>query len=136
MKPSSSRHSKSHFLALATENSEHEMLSLGPGEFERLCCFSVTKSCLTLCEPRDCSTPGFPVLHLPDLRKLMLTELVMPSNHLILCRPLLLLPSTFPSIRVFSSELTLHIRWPEYWSSASASSFHSSIVIQNHTPWL
>ena len=57
----------------------------------------------------DCSTPGLPVLrHLP--------ELVMPSNHLILCRPLLLLPSVFPSIRVFSSESALHIRWPKYWS--------------------
>ena len=43
-------------------------------------------------------------------------ELVMPSNHLILCRPLLLLPSIFPSIRIFSNESTLHIRWPKYWS--------------------
>ena len=48
--------------------------------------------------------------------KLMSIESVMPSNHLILCRPLLLLPSIFPSIRVFSSESVLHIRWPEYWS--------------------
>ena len=46
----------------------------------------------------------------------MSTELMMPSNHLILCCPLLLLPSTFPNIRVFSSELALHIRWPKYWS--------------------
>ena len=50
------------------------------------------------------------------LLKLMSIESVMPSNHLILCRPLLLLPSVFPSIRVFSNELTLHIRWPNYWS--------------------
>ena len=48
-------------------------------------------------------------------------ELVMPFNHLIICRPLLLLPSTFPSIRVFSKELVLHIKWPKYWNSASAS---------------
>ena len=56
-----------------------------------------------------------------SLCKLMSIELVMLSNHLILCHPLLLLPSTFPSIRVFSSELTLHVRWPKYWSLASAS---------------
>ena len=51
-----------------------------------------------------------------SLLKLMSIELVMPSNHLILCRPLLLLPSIFPSIRVFSNESVLHIRWPNYWS--------------------
>ena len=51
-----------------------------------------------------------------SLLKLMSIELVMPSNHLILCRPLLLLPSIFPSIRVFSNESALHIRWPMYWS--------------------
>ena len=64
-----------------------------------------------------CSTPGFPVLHqLPGVLKLMSIELVMPSNHLILCCPLLLLPSIFPSIRVFSNESALRIRWPKYWS--------------------
>ena len=52
----------------------------------------------------------------PTLLKLMSIESVMPSNHLILCHPLLLLPSIFPSIRDFSNELTLHIRWPKYWS--------------------
>ena len=51
-----------------------------------------------------------------SLLKLMSIDLVMPSNHLILCHPLLLLPSVCPSIRVFSNELTLHIRWPKYWS--------------------
>ena len=57
---------------------------------------SVTQSCLTLCDPMDCSMPGFPVhQQLPDLLKLMSIESVMPSNHLILCRPLLLLP--FPA---------------------------------------
>ena len=56
-----------------------------------------------------------------SLLKLMSTEPVMPSNYLILCHPILLLPSIFPSIRVFSSELTLGIRWPKYWSFASAS---------------
>ena len=53
-----------------------------------------------------------------SLLKLMSVELMMPSNHLILCRPLLLLPSVFPSIRVFSNESVLHIRWPKYWSSS------------------
>ena len=57
-----------------------------------------------------------PVLHyLPGLLKLMSTELMMPSNHLNLCHPLLLLPSIFPSVKVFSNELTLRIRWPKYW---------------------
>ena len=75
-----------------------------------LCC-SVAKSCPTLCDPMDCSTPGFPVLHyLPELLKLMFIESVMPSNHLILCHPLLLLPSVFPSIRVFPKKSAIHIR--------------------------
>ena len=65
----------------------------------------------------DCSTLGFLVYHqLQSLLKLMSIESVMPSNHLILFCPLLLLPSVFPSIRVFSNKLVLHIRWPKYWS--------------------
>ena len=64
---------------------------------------SVTKSCPTLCDPMNHSTPGLPVHHqLPELPKFMSIESVMPSNHLILCCPLLLLPSIFPSIRVFA----------------------------------
>ena len=69
--------------------------------------------------PMDCSTPGFTVFHhFPELAQTRAGEFesVMPSNHLILCRPLLLLPWNFPSIRVFSKESVLHIRWPEYWS--------------------
>ena len=61
----------------------------------------------------------------------MSVELVMPSNHLILCHPLLLLPSIFPSMRVFSNESALHIRWPKYWSlsfSISPSSEHSELI--------
>ena len=70
-----------------------------------------------LCDPMDCSTLGFPVHHqLPELLKFMSIESVMPSNHLILCRPLLLLPSIFPSIRVFSNESVLCIKWQKYWS--------------------
>ena len=79
---------------------------------------SVTQSCLTLCNPMDCCTPGLPVHHQLLEFKLMSIELVMPSNHLILCHPLLLLPSVFPSIRVFSSESVFCIRWPKYWSSS------------------
>ena len=66
-----------------------------------------------------------------SLLKLMSIESMMPSNHLILCHPLLLLPSTFTSIRVFSNELVLHIRWPKYWSfsfSISPSSENSGLV--------
>ena len=78
---------------------------------------SVTQSCLTLCDPMDCSTPGLPVHHqLPESTLTMFIELVMPSNYLIVCLPLLLLPSIFPSIRIFSNESALCIRWPKYWS--------------------
>ena len=64
-----------------------------------------------------------------SLLKLMSTESVMPSNHLILCHPFLLLPSIFPSIRVFSNESVLHIRWPKYWSfSISLSSEYSGLI--------
>ena len=66
-----------------------------------------------------------------SLLKLISIMSVMPSNHLILCRPLLLLPSIFPSIRVFSNELVLHIRWPKYWSfrfSISPSNEHSGLI--------
>ena len=94
-------------------------------------CSSVTQSCLTFCNPMDCSTPGFLAHHqLPELLKLMSIESVMPSNHLILCHPLLLLPSVFPSIMVFSNESTLHIRWPKYWS------FSFSIIPSNEHPGL
>ena len=80
-------------------------------------CYIVAKSCPPLCNPMDCGTPCFPVLHyFTDLLKFMSTESVMPSNHLILCRPLLLCPSIFPRIRVFSDELSLCIRWPNHWS--------------------
>ena len=78
---------------------------------------SVAPSCPTLCYPMYHSMSGLPVHHqLPESTQTTPIELVMPSNHLILCRPLLLLPSIFPSIRVFSNELAFHIRWPKYWS--------------------
>ena len=93
---------------------------------------SVTQLCLILCDFMDCKTPGFPVLHcLPEFAQLMSIESVVPSNHLILCHPLLLLPSIFPSIRVFSNELDSHIRWPKYWSfsfSMSPSNEYSGLI--------
>ena len=77
---------------------------------------SVAQLCPTLCDLMDCSIPGLPAHHhSQSLLKPMSIELVMPSNHLILCRLLLLLPSIFPNIRVFSNEPVLHIRWPKYW---------------------
>ena len=73
--------------------------------------------CLTLCDPMDCSIPAsLSITNSWSLLKLISIESVMPSNHLILCRPLLLLPSISPSIRVFSNESDLHIRWPKYCS--------------------
>ena len=77
---------------------------------------SVAQLCPTLCHPMDCSTPGLSVTNSQSLLKLVSIELVMPSNHFILCHPLLLLPSIFPSIRVFSEESVLHIRCPKDWS--------------------
>ena len=85
---------------------------------------SVAQSSLTLCNPMDCSTPGFPVLYqLPELAQTHVHWSVMPLNHLILCRPLLLPPSIYPNIRVFSNESVLHIRWPKSWS------FNSTLVL-------
>ena len=87
---------------------------------------SVTQSCPSLCDPMNCSMPGLPVHHqLPES-----IESVMPSNHLVLCCPLLLLPSIFPGIRVFSNESGLHIRWPKYWS------FSFNISLSNGHPGL
>ena len=87
---------------------------------------------LTLCNPTTAASQASLLFTIStSLFKLMSPEPVMPSNHLILCRPLLLLPSTFPSIRVFSNELALHIRWPEYWSfslSISPSNEYSRLI--------
>ena len=93
---------------------------------------SVAQSCPTLCNPMDCSMPGLPVHHqLPELTQLMSIESVRPSNHLILCCPLLLTPSIFPSIRVFAKESNFHIMWPKYWSfsfSISPSNKYSGLI--------
>ena len=99
--------------------------------FIYLCC-SVTNPSLTLCDPMDYSMPGFTVFTISwSLLILMSIESVMPSSHLILCHPLLLMPSIFPSIRVFSNESDFRIRWPKYWSfsfSISASNEYSGLI--------
>ena len=78
---------------------------------------SVAQLCPTLCDPMNRSTPGLPVHHqLLEFTQTHVQQVSMPSNHLILCCPLLLLPSNFPNVRVFSNESVLHIRWPKYWS--------------------
>ena len=83
----------------------------------------------------DCSTPGFSILHyLLEFAQIHAIELVMLSNHLIFCC-LLLLPLVFPSIRVFSSELSLHIRWPNYWSFSISSSSDYSRFISFRIEW-
>ena len=92
---------------------------------------SVAQSCPTLCDPMNHSTPGLHV-HYNSTSSLRLTsiESVMPSSHLILCRPLLLLPLILPNIRVFSNESTLHMRWPKYWR------FSFSIIPSKEIPGL
>ena len=92
---------------------------------------SVSQSCPTPWDPMNRSTPGLPVHHQLLESTQMSIESVMPSNHLILCRPLLLLPSIFPSIRVFANESALRIRWSKYWSfsfSISPSNEHPGLI--------
>ena len=91
-----------------------------------------TQSCPTLCDLMDCSTPSSTFFTISwSLPKLMSIDLVMPSSHLVLCCPLLLLPSIFPSIRVFSNESVLCIRWPKIGSfsfSISPSNEYSGLI--------
>ena len=87
--------------------------------------------CPTLCDPIDGSPPESSVHRILHIYILMSIETVMPSSHLILCRPLFLLPPIPPSIRVFSNESTLHMRWPKYWSfsfSISPSKEHPGLI--------
>ena len=104
----------------------------GPNEPTPVASCSVPQSCLTLCNPMAAAVQAslsFTISR--SLLKLMSFELVMPSNHLIHGSPLLLLPSIFPSIRVFSNESVLPIRWPEYWSfsfSISPSNEYSELI--------
>ena len=93
---------------------------------------SVAQLCLTPCNPMDCSTPGFPVRHqLPELTQTHVHRVRDAIQPLILCSPLLLLPSIFPSIRVFPSESVLRITWPKYWNfsfSISPSNEYSGLI--------
>ena len=96
------------------------------------CCCSVTQLCSTLCDSMDCSMPGFPILpYLPEFAQIhvhWVGEAIQPS---VLCHPLLLLPSIFPSIEVFSNESVLSIRWPKYWSfgfSINPSNEYSGLI--------
>ena len=99
-------------------------------------CYSVTQLCLAPYDPMNCSMPGFPVLpHLLSWCKLKCIDSVMPSNHLTICCPLLFLPSIFPSIRVFSNESALHIRWPKYWSFNLSISPSNSGLISFRIDW-
>ena len=88
-------------------------------------------SCIWLCDPKDCSMPGSPVLHY--FLEFVQTHVhwISDAIHLILCCPLFLLPSIFPSIRIFYNESALHIRWPKYWSfsfSISPSNEYSGLI--------
>ena len=93
---------------------------------------SVTQSCPTIWDPMDCGWPGFPVHHqLPELAQTHIHRVCAAIQHLILCHPLLLLPSVFPSIRFFSHDSVLHIRWLKYWSfsfSISPSDEYSGLI--------
>ena len=93
---------------------------------------SVAQSCLTLCDPMDCSTPSFPIItNSGSLLKLLSIKSVISSNYLILCRPLLLLSSIFPNNRVFSDESAFHIRWPKYGNfsfNISPSNEHPGLI--------
>ena len=106
--------------------------------FESVQFSSVAQSCLTLCDPMNCSTPGIAarqaslsITNSWSSPRLMWIESVMPSSHLIFCRPLLLLPPIPPSIRGFSNEWTPRMRWPKYWSfsfSISPTNEHSGLI--------
>ena len=92
---------------------------------------SVTQSCPTLCDPMNRSTPGLPVHHqFRSSLRFMSIESVIPSRHLILCRPLFLRAPIPPSIRVICNESTLHMRWPKYWS------FSFSVIPSKEHPGL
>ena len=96
------------------------------------CCCSVAKSCPTLSAPQVAAQQASPPLTTSRrLPKFTCIESTMPTSHLLLCRPLLLLPSIFPSIRVFANKLALPIRWPKYWSfsfSISSSSEYLGLI--------
>ena len=107
-------------------------LSPHPSPTISLIISSVAQSCLTLWDPMNCSRPGLPVHHhVPESTQTHAHRVGDAINHLILCHPLLLLPLVPPSLRVFSNESTLRIRWPKYWSfsfSISPSNEHPGLI--------
>ena len=132
---------KSWLLGMPTHKVTHSRHTISPsGQMKLTSCLypltlqfnSVAQSFLTLCNPKNTARQAF--LSITNCRsppKPTSIESVMPSNHLILCHPLLLLPSIFPSIRVFSNESALCIRWPNYWSlsiNISPSSENSGLI--------
>ena len=101
------------------------------------CCCSVAKSCPTLCDPMDCSTPGSSFRSFPESAQIQVHWVsLMLAKHLILYCPFLLWASVFPSLRVFSSELVLCIRWPKYWSFSISPSNECSGLISFRMDWL
>ena len=114
---------------LHNQRSHHSEKQFGENQF-----ISVALSCLTLWDSMDCSSPGLPVHHqLPEFTQTHVHRVsdAISSSHLILCHPLLLLPPIPSSIRVFSSESTLRMRWPKYWSFSfnnSPSNEHSRLI--------
>ena len=117
------------FLSLSAQPALWQITSLWPVQFSSV--GSVTQSCPTLCDPVNRSTPGLPVhRQLPEFTQTHVHRVGDASSHLILCRPLLVLPTIPPSIRVFSNESTLGMRWPKYWS------FSFSISPSNEHPGL
>ena len=103
----------------------------------RDCCCSLAQLCLILYRTMDCRSQASLSLTISQsLLKLMSIELVIPSNHLTLCHSLLLPPSIFPSIRVFSNESALYIRWPKYWSFIFSPSNEYSGLISFRIDWL
>ena len=105
-----------------------------------ICCCSVTQSCLTLCNPWTAAhQTSLSITNSWSLLKLMSIESVMLSNYLLLCHPLLLPPSIFPSIRVFCNESVLCVWWPKYWSfsfSISPSNEYSGLISLGWTGWI
>ena len=120
----------------AFTKTQTEVIWWGEGAFTLNCSFLVAKSRLTLCDPWTAghqASLSFTISW--SLFKLVSIELVIPSNHFILCHPLLLLPSVFSSIRVFSNESALHIRRPKYWSFSISSSNEYSELVSFRIDW-
>jgi len=112
-----------HFLLQGRMDTGMILLFYFPANKKKVLVVVQLLSCVWLCNPMDCSTPRLLCLpQSPSLLKFMSIESVMLSDHLIICHPLLFLPWIFPSIRVFSNESAIHIRWHKYWSFSFSNS--------------